>query len=202
MPTDHTSTGADSWAPEDFKVDLVYQHDLTDEQRRDVRQLQASCFSDVPYEELMEDFVAPSIAKVLAYSGHELLGCVSVFKRRIEHEGRQILLGGFGGTCTREDMRGRGIGTRVCEVAMECLRREGCDIAMLAVGPASGTDKFYERFGFRLLGRPFVFVTASGRLKTPERDVAMVAPMLSEEVFDHVTRTRSPLNIGPEEGYW
>ncbi len=43
-----------------------------------------------------------------------LVGCVSVFKRWIKHEGKQILLGGFGGTCTRDDVRGRGIGSRVC----------------------------------------------------------------------------------------
>ncbi len=85
---------------------------------------------------------------------------------------------------------------------MECLRWEGCDIAMLAVGASSRTDKFYERFGFRLLGKSFLFVTASGHLKIPERDVAMVAPVLSDEAFDHMIRTRAPLNIGPEEGYW
>ncbi len=205
MPDDRTSASPAGRLPADLRVEPVYHDDLTEAQRRSVRDLQDRCFPDDPEGEIWENeeyFVARSIAKVLAYSGGELVGCVSVFRREIEHERRQVVLGGFGGTCTREDMRGRGVGTRVCEVAMDCLRREGCDVATLAVDPESGTDRFYERFGFVLLGKPFVFVTARGERKVPERDVAMLAPVLSQEVFGHVVRSRSPLDIGPEKGYW
>lgn len=205
MPQDLTSASPAGRLPADLSVELVYQDDLTAVHRQDVRDLQDLCFPDDPEDEIqenMEYFVARSIAKVLAYSAGELLGCVSVFRREIQHEGREIILGGFGGTCTREDVRGRGIGTTVCQVAMDCLRREGCAVATLAVDPESGTDRFYERFGFALLGKPFIFVTARGERKIPERDVAMLAPVLSRELFEHIMRSRSPLDIGPEKGYW
>lgn len=188
--------------PTNLTTRLVYQADLTETQHRDIHQLQVQCFSDVPYEELMEDFVAPSMAKVVAYTGETLVGCVAVYKRAIEHDGRQIVIGGFGGTCTREDLRGLGIGTAVCRMAMTTLEQESCDIAMLAVGATSGIDKFYERFGFHLLQRPFIFITARGRPKTPERDVAMIVPVCSQEVFEYVLHSQAPLNIGPEQGYW
>jgi GNAT superfamily N-acetyltransferase len=95
----------------------------------------------------MDDFVAEAMAKVLAYHAGEAVGCVSVFRRRIRYEGKDVALGGFGGTCTRADMRGRGIGTRVCLAARDLLRQEGCDVAFLAVGAKSGTAAFYERLG-------------------------------------------------------
>lgn len=186
-----------------MRVLVVRAEHLTDEQRGHVRELQSRCFANVPYEALMEDFVAESMAKVLAYHEGGLAGCVSVFRRLIEYEGRSITLGGYGGTCTREDMRGRGVGTRVCQVAMDVLRRERCDIAFLAVGKKSGTAAFYERLGFVLLGKPFTFVNARGLTKTPSGDdVGMLAPVSSQELFDLVMAGSAPLHLGSEPGYW
>jgi len=185
------------------QVLVVRAERLTDEQRGHVRELQRQCFANVPYEELMEDFVAESMAKVLAYHEGLPVGCVSVFRRLIEYEGRSITLGGYGGTCTREDMRGRGVGTMVCQAAMDVLRRECCDVAFLAVGEKSGTAAFYERLGFVLLGKPFTFVNARGITKKPSSDdVGMLAPVCSQEVFDFVMAGSDPLPLGPELGYW
>ncbi|HEV2121482.1 MAG TPA: GNAT family N-acetyltransferase [Chloroflexota bacterium] len=133
------------------EIIVVESADLTEAQRPAKQRLQESCFSAVPLEELMEDFVAESFATVLAYRAGELVGCVSVFKRPIVYEGRAILLGGFGGTCTRADVRRQGIGTRVCRAAYQLLWEEGCDLAFLAAAP--GTEHFYGQFGFTPLGR-------------------------------------------------
>lgn len=133
-------------------VHVVRTADLTEMQRSEMHRLQVSCFSDVPYEELMEDFVAEPFARVLAYLGDDLAGCVSVFKREIAYEGRRVVLGGFGGTCTRDDLRRRGIGTRVCRAAAGLLREEGCDVAFLAAAP--GTERFYGQVGFVPLATP------------------------------------------------
>jgi GNAT superfamily N-acetyltransferase len=187
----------------DVQVLAIRAEHLTEEQRGHVRELQNQCFVNVPYDELMEDFVAESIAKVLAYHEGSPVGCVSVFRRLIEYEGRSITLGGYGGTCTREDMRGRGVGTMLCRAAADVLRREGCDVAFLAVGEKSGTASFYERLGFVLLGKPFTFVNARGITKRPSSDdVGMLAPVCSQEVFDFVMAGTESLHLGSEPGYW
>jgi predicted GNAT family N-acyltransferase len=188
----------------EVRVLAVRTADLTEAQRAAMHALQVTCFADVPYEELVEDFVAESFAKVLAYlrgGGDDLVGCVSVFKRRIEYEGRRILLGGFGGTCTRADLRRRGIGTRVCRAAADLLREEGCDVAFLAAAP--GTERFYGQFGFVPLGKPYTFVNARGVTKQPDTwDDGMLAPVCSRARFDHILRGQAPLHLGPEKGYW
>jgi predicted N-acetyltransferase YhbS len=192
--------------PDDVPIVVVRTADLNEAQGAAMHALQVTCFSDVPYEELMEEFVAESFAKVLAYAGSadeggELVGCVSVFKREIEHEGRQVLLGGFGGTCTRADLRRRGIGTRVCRAASELLREEGCDVAFLAAAP--GTERFYGRFGFVSLGRPYTFVKARGVTEQPDTwDDGMLAPVRSRALFEAILGGRSPFHRGPEKGYW
>ncbi|MBI3970042.1 MAG: GNAT family N-acetyltransferase [Chloroflexi bacterium] len=186
-----------------LEVFVVRAAHLTEEQRGHVRELQSQCFAEVPYDQLMEDFVAQSVAKVLAYHEGQPVGCVSVFRRSIEHAGRSIVLGGCGGTCTRADLRGRGVGTTVCLAAMDVLRQEGCDAAFLAVGETSGTAAFYERLGFVLLGKPFTFVNARGVTKTPSSDdVGMLAPVCAREVFELVMAGGEPLHLGPEKGYW
>ena len=181
---------------------LIYEGEVTQTQRDEMHQLQVACFSDVPYDEIMEDFVAAPIARVLSYHDAVMVGCVSVYKRTIIYAGQPVVMGGFGGTCTRTDMRGRGVGTAVCRVAMDALHAKGCAVAMLAVGAGKGTERFYEPFGFRLLGRPFVFVNVHGEHKTPDNDMAMLAPVASSDVFAAIMAGTEPLDIGPEPGYW
>ena len=183
------------------RIVVARTNELTEAQRAAMHALQVTCFSDVPYEELMEDFVAESFAKVLAYLGEELVGCVSVFKREIEYEGRRMVLGGFGGTCTRADLRRRGIGTRVCRAATNLLREEHCDVAFLAAAP--GTERFYAQFGFGPLGKPYTFVNARGVTKQPDTwDDGMLAPVCSGTLFHHILGGQTPLHLGPEKGYW
>ena len=204
MSCDSPAPGARKDGPsQDVRVLVVRSDEMTPEQRAAMHALQVACFSDVPYEELMEDFVAESFAKVLAYAGGggELVGCVSVFKREVQYEGRRVVLGGFGGTCTRADLRRRGIGARVCRAASELLRGEGCDVAFLAAAP--GTERFYGQFGFVPLGKPYTFVNARGVTKRPDTwDDGMLAPVRSRALFETILRGQSPLHLGPEKGYW
>lgn len=186
---------------EDLTVTYIAAEAMTDVMRTDKHALQVACFADVPAEEIFDYFVAEPIGSVLAWRDGEMVGCVSVFKREIAFEGQLVTLGGYGGTCTREDLRGRGIGARVCGVAMDTLHAEGCDIAMLAVDKDGSTDRFYERQGFRVLGRPFEIVTAKGRRVRPD-DVAMIAPVGSDTIFERVRRSGDPLFLGPDAGYW
>lgn len=186
---------------DDLTVEYIPARDMTDRLRAEKHALQVRCFADVPAEEIFEYFVAEPIGSVLAWHGDEMVGCVSVFKRTITFAGRPVTLGGYGGTCTREDLRGQGIGSRLCRVAMDTLHAEGCDIAMLAVDPDGSTTRFYERQGYRPLGRPFEIITAKGQRVSPE-DVAMVAPVGSEDVFHDVLAGTKPLFLGPDPGYW
>lgn len=193
--------------PAEVRILVVRSSDLTWAQRSAMHALQVTCFSDVPDEELMEDFVAEAFATVLAYLGDvdrdsdEPVGCVSVFEREVEYEGQRLVLGGFGGTCTRADLRRRGIGTRVCRAAAGLLREVGCDVAFLAAAP--GTERFYGRFGFVPLGKPYTFVNAHGVTKQPEVWAdGMLAPVGSRALFETILGGRSPLHLGPEKGYW
>ena len=182
-------------------VAYVADDGTTEAMRAAKHALQVACFADVPAEEIFDYFVAEPIGSVLAWIDGEMVGCVSVFKRTIAFEGRSLILGGYGGTCTREDLRGRGVGARVCGVAMETLHAEGCDIAMLAVDRDGSTNRFYERQGYRALGRPFEIVTGKGQRVSPD-DIAMIAPVRSEQIFHDVLAGTEPLFLGPDPGYW
>jgi ribosomal protein S18 acetylase RimI-like enzyme len=164
----------------DVNARYIPRHEMTEEFRQARQQLQVECFSDVAEELIYEYFVAESSGSVLAWIGNDLVGCV----------------------CTRQDQRGRGIGSLVCRIAMDQLHRQQVDIAMLAVGADGATAAFYERQGFRFLGRPFEIVTASGKRVAPEGDLAMIAPVKSDVILSRIMASKEPLFLGPEPGYW
>lgn len=179
---------------------VVEENEVAPEQKSEMLRLQMACFSDqVTAEEVEEDFNRPSVARVLAYHQGELIACAEVFKREVEYGGQTIILGGFG-PCTREDMRGHGIGTLVCKAAVDYLQGQGCDIAFLSVDTGRETHPLYERLGFRMLPKPFTYANIRGELK--ESDGGMIAPLCSQELFERVLRGAAPFALTPEPGYW
>lgn len=182
-----------------WRVSVVDEHDLSPTEAHDMTRLQGSCFQ-LPVEELEEDFSRPSIARVLAYEQANLVGCAEVFRRFVAYQGVRIDLGGFGGVCTRADRRRQGIGSRVSLEALEYLRHLGCAMAFLAVNVSAGTHRFYERFGFRLLPRPFVYANSKGALKQSEG--GMIAPLCAPPLYEQVITGSTPFALTPEHGYW
>lgn len=172
---------------------------VTQAQRDALLALQIECFGqgEVSDEELYEDFVARELARVFAYQGEEMVGCVSVYRRPVRYAGADMLLGGYGGVCVRKDPRRQGIGLALCREAHRLLEHERCDIAFLAAGPE--LLRLYGKLGFRWLGR-FTYLNARGELK--ETDDGMVAPVCSRERFEQVLAGEEVLHLGPEGGYW
>ncbi|MBN2390465.1 MAG: GNAT family N-acetyltransferase [Anaerolineae bacterium] len=179
---------------------IVDEDKVTPKQKDEMLRLQIACFADqVTAEEVEEDFDRPPIARVLAYHQGSLIACAEVFKREVEYDGQAITLGGFApGTGT--DWRGQGIGTRVCKTAMDYLRHQGCDMAFLSVDTERETHPLYERLGFRMLPKPFIYANIRGELK--ESEGGMIVPLCSPELFEQVLHGESQLALTPEVGYW
>ncbi len=127
-----------------------------------------------------------------------MIGCAEVFKRQVEYDEQTIILGGFG-PCTREDLRGQGIGTLVCKAAMNYLEGQGCDIAFLSVDTGRETHLLYERLGFNMLSKPFLYANIRGEL---ESNGGMIAPLCSRELFERVLSGSAQFALTPETGYW
>ena len=184
--------------PRDLKVIAIPEDELSVKQREDMAQLMRQCFSYVDPKEAKEDFYTPHIARVLAYSAKDLVGYAGIHKVNVEFERKKIKLGGFGGVCTRPDMRGKGIATSVCAEAMEILKEKGCDIAFLSIDLTKETDKLYKKFGFEQLGRKFSWRNIHGKLKSDRG--GMISPVMSQELFKSVLKGRGIFYVG--EGYW
>jgi predicted N-acetyltransferase YhbS len=139
---------------------------LSRSQRRRIKELQEECFSRVSREEIAECFIAKGFGWVFAYRGNSIVGQLKLFSRKVKFDGREILLGGLGGTCVTLSARNKGLGPRLVRKGIEILRQKNCDIACLNANikdyPSGG---LYYRLGFRLMRRPISF-TADPALDT------------------------------------
>lgn len=179
---------------------VIDEDKVTPAQKHEMLQLQIACFADqVTAEEIEEDFDVTPVARILAYHQDALVACAEVHKRNVEYAGQAITIGGFG-PCTREDLRARGIGTRVCKAAMNYLQNQGCDIAFLSVDTERKTHPLYEKLGFKMLPKPFIFANVRGELK--ESDGGMVAPLCSHTVFMRILKGNTKFALTPASGYW
>ncbi len=189
-----------------LEIAVADESELTSAQKDEFHQLALRCFPDVTADEAEEDFCSEPVARVLAYSQGELVAGAEVYRRQVEYEGRAIVVGGFG-PFVREDLRNRGIGTRLCKAAMDYLREQGCDVAFLTIGSEEESGwqfharlRFYGRLEFVPLDQPVRYTNLHGQLL--ESEGALIAPLRSPELFEWVRRGASQFSLGPEPGYW
>ncbi|MFS8131303.1 MAG: GNAT family N-acetyltransferase [Candidatus Dojkabacteria bacterium] len=120
------------------------------------------------------------------------LGAINLLKRKINYEGKEIILGGLGGVCTHKEHRKKGIGTQMLKEAMIQLKKEGCDIAFLNTDLDELSD-FYGKVGFVPLNRDYKATGKSGKEYTDKG--GMIAPLNSVELFNLVKETASVFDI-------
>jgi GNAT superfamily N-acetyltransferase len=180
------------------RIILIPEAKLNEEQRRGIDKLLKHCFSDVPEEEIEECFIAESFGRVLAYKNDVLVGHLRLFKRRVEFDGRELILGGIGGTCVLEDVRGKGIATKLIKKGVGVLKVEKCDVACLNADLSKTAYKLYEKLVFLLMKRKISFEDIHGR--TRYDCGTMFIPICSKEIYQHIMSSDRTFHYG--KGYW
>jgi predicted GNAT family N-acyltransferase len=181
-----------------YKTLLISEETLSDEQKLRVEELMKQCFSHVDAREAEECFCAESFARILAYSSDKLVGHLRLFKRNIEFDRMHVALGGIGGVCVSEDMRRRGIATRMVREALKVLKHEKVDVACLNADLSRNGHRFYERIGFRLMDRRISFEDVYGKIRYD--DGTMLIPICSKEIYEQIMRSDKTFHYG--RGYW
>jgi len=181
-----------------INVLLVFENELTDQQKVSIGELERRCFSDVDPKEAEECFYAESFARILAYSKDRLVGHLRLFRRNIEFDGRKVVLGGTGGVCVSEDTRRRGIATKLIEKGLQVLKEKNCDVACLNADLSKTVYKFYEKIGFKLMNRKISFEDIHGQIKYDYG--TMFIPIRSKEIYNHIMNSDKIFHYG--KGYW
>lgn len=182
----------------DIKINLVFEKDLTTDQKSQIDILGKECFGDVPQEEIDKDFIAESFARILIYNDNKLIGHARLFKRNIEFEGENIILGGIGGVCVTESARGQGIASQMLEKGLEILKKQQCDMAILNVDRKKGIYSLYEKFGFKFLNRDISYENADGKI-CYDGDSMLIA-INSHDKYNMIINSKNILHQG--KGYW
>lgn len=182
----------------DLKIVVVSDNELTDKQKLGIDKLESQCFSDVDAEEAEECFYAESFVRVLAYSNNEPVGHLRLFRRNIEFDGRDVILGGIGGVCVAEHMREKGIATKMMRKGLKVLRERKCDVACLNADLSKNAYKLYEKIGFRLMSRKISFEDIHRKIRYD--DGTMFIPVCSKEIYHHLMNSDKTFHYG--KGYW
>lgn len=181
-----------------MNIVFVSEENLNEDQKRRIEELGIECFSDVNSEEVSEDFIAESFGRLFAIEGGEIIGMLGLFKRVVKFEDEEIILGGMGGVCVTENMRGQGIATKLLQKGLEILKEQGCEIACLNVNREKQAYKLYEKLGFEFLNRDISYEDVNGKIKYDGN--SMFIPLNSKEKYQKVMNSRAVFHQG--RGYW
>ena len=181
-----------------MKIAFIKEADITKEQKEVLHKFWKECFSDVPKQFIEENFIAKGFARLFAYQDSDIVGTLELFKREARFAEKEIVLGGMGGVCVIESMRGKGIATQMLQKSLEILREEKCDIACLNVDLKKDTYKLYERIGFTLMNRKISYENSKGEIKYD--DGTMFIRVCSKEMYDYVMNSAETFHYG--KGFW
>lgn len=181
-----------------IQIQFVNTDELSKNQLAQIAQLNEEAFSDVPEQEIRENFIAKSFARLIAYDGSRAIGTLQLFKRQQEFSGRNFLLGGMGGVCVTKEYRRKGIGSTLVKRALAILEEEGCEIVCLNVDLKGTAYQLYEKSGFELMERKISFENSKGEIIHDTG--TMFKPLNSNEIFELIMSSNKTFHYGV--GYW
>jgi len=179
----------------DVSTSLVTKK-LTTTQEKEVGELQEIAFCDTVSDESKTDFYSSRDACVITHKDADMVGYAGIHHANIQFENRNIQLGVLRGVCTKKEMRGTGIGTKINTKALKYLKERGDDVAFISADPE--TAKFYEKVGFVIFPRKHIWTNSKGVHK--EDFGSMIAPVCSQELFEYILNGSDLLDVGDNEG--
>lgn len=178
---------------------------MEEELKKKTKALGAICFNEERTSEKQEEHDDQFCSQgdyykfVLALEDNNVIGSVTILKRRIIFKSKKIKLGGLGGVCTHPDKRRRGIASRLLKVALSEMKKAGCDIAYLCADTSSLSKlRMYGEIGFVPLNHQYTYLGKSGRRYYENN--GMIAPINSNDIFNLVVKDNEPFDIG--QGNW
>lgn len=136
-------------------------------------------------------------AWLVVYEKSQIIGRISLHKRKVNFNKKDVILGGVGKVCTRRERRRQGIATLMLEEALKILKEWGCDIGYLCAN-VKESGLLYAQAGFVSLNKPYTYYGCSGKLY--EANNGMIAPLNSPGVFETVLNSKEKLHLG--RGNW
>jgi predicted N-acetyltransferase YhbS len=92
-----------------------------------------------------------------------LVSTVQIFDRRINLAAQAVPMGGIGSVFTREEYRHQNLASRLMELAVQTMEREGFEVSLLFAVRLS----FYNQFGWKEVNRSFSVLPAAASLNVP-----------------------------------
>jgi predicted N-acetyltransferase YhbS len=199
-PIESTRMSTKSWNEQGLEVVFAPVGELTSGQIQRMGELRKECFSQVSREEVQECFIAKAFGWIFAYENGLIVGQVGLHSRTVSFEGKQIALGGLGGTCVTAAARNRGIAKVIVEKGLEILRLEKkSDVACLSADIKHHPDGgLYHQVGFRLMKRKISFEDVYGKTRYDTGELFI--PLRSQEIYDFIMKSDRIFHLG--RGYW
>jgi len=172
---------------------------LTPGQTQRIKELQKECFSDVSREDIQQCFIAEGFGWIFAYENGIIVGQIELHSRTVLFEGKQVSLGGLGGTCVTAVARTRGIAKAMVKKGLEILRQEKSDVACLNADTEHHTSGgLYHQLGFTLMKRKISFEDVYGNTRYDSGELFI--PLCSREIYDFIMKSDKTFHLG--RGYW
>lgn len=126
---------------------------------------------------------------IIAFERKKVIGIAVIYKRKLNLNGKKILLGGIGRLRVAMNKRKQGVASKIMSTAMIQLSTFNCDVALLCTDTKSFLADWYKKYGFVLMSN-----------KRYSDNRGMLAPIKSEEIFNQIQNSKEVLDIG--EGNW
>lgn len=181
-----------------YKVRIILKSWNSAHRDARVKKLQQHCFSDVDPKDIEECFYAVGFAVLIALIDNKVVGQAELFKRNIEFDGKNIVVGGIGGVCVQKNLRKKGIASKLILRGLEILKDKKCNVACLNTDLSKTVYKLYGKIGFKLMKRKISFEDVNGKIRYDTGTMFIL--IRSKKIYDFVMKSKKPFHYG--RGYW
>ena len=187
-----------------MEIKILTDEELDEELRGKIFALEAVCFGESvgkvksDYEEI---HCAPTFRHILGFQNSVIISYLRVIVREITWRGQEVTLGGIGSVCTHPDFRGQGLASDLLEKAMQILREENADFALLQTDIKKAAN-LYGPFGFVPVQKDCHFTHRDGSSDKIKGKDVMMAPVANETIVQDIISSDEDEHLNIGQGDW
>lgn len=156
-----------------ISTNIIAARDLSIRERQSLDEWFRQEFGHIPYEWAEPEWYA------IAHTRDDVIGHLTILRRRVSVAGQPLWVGGIGGVITRAEYRGRGVATALLMHAADFLK-ESLEVEFGLLLCRHEVAPVYQKVGWVTVAGPTSFAQSSG-LHTYPRETMILPCLLGRE---------------------
>lgn len=180
---------------ENLEISILKSAEVSPDLKAKKAKLDARCFHVTDPADHKNNYFRQPKYDLFMTDNYKLVAAIEIYEIKTKWHDQQIVVGGIGSVMTDQSHRGRGLAKSLLAEALEIMRRDKYDFALLQTNVKKGIS-LYGSIGFIPMNRECKYHKKDGKIGLIKANDTMILPLANPKLVDEIINSNNILHIG------